>query len=334
MIQNVLIYTHHKNHFDHWLRSFASYLSRQGHKVIHRSGTVSNFWFEYVVPRCHHVFIWNGNEDHYLLVKELCHRYHVPLTIMEVGYFPQKNYVIFDRKGINARSELMEDSLEWVDKNHINRSKELSRVYVGSKKHTGKNLYILAPLQLASDTNIKNHSPFKSMQAFIDHTEMKFPDDKVVFKKHPLDKSSYTTKNPNNTIVANGDILMLAQDARLVYGINSTSLLEATLMNVPTIAIGEGFLNKHQNNIEKLIAALWDKQAPINATDYQYWLQRYTDFYKDIENLKPKTMYIFWIINALDIMDHRMRDLVLYISNLYLRVRASIHKRMNHLCLR
>jgi hypothetical protein len=45
-------------------------------------------------------------------------------------------------------------------------------------------------------------------------------------------------------------------------------------------------------------------------------------------------MYIFWIINALDIMDHRMRDLVLYISNLYLRVRASIHKRMNHLCLR
>ena len=163
---------------------------------------------------------------------------------MEVGYFPQKNYVIFDRKGINARSELMEDSLEWVDKNHINRSKELSKVYVGSKKHTGKNLYILAPLQLASDTNIKNHSPFKSMQAFIDHTEMKFPDDKVVFKKHPLDKSSYTTKNPNNTIVANGDILMLAQDARLVYGINSTSLLEATLMNVPTIAIGEGFLNK------------------------------------------------------------------------------------------
>ena len=76
MIQNVLIYTHHKNHFDHWLRSFASYLSRQGHKVIHRSGTVSNFWFEYVVPRCHHVFIWNGNEDHYLLVKELCNRYH------------------------------------------------------------------------------------------------------------------------------------------------------------------------------------------------------------------------------------------------------------------
>lgn len=328
MTQNVLIFTHHKNHFDHWLKSFASYLSRQGHKVIHRSGTVSNFWFEYVIPRCHHVFIWNGNEDHYLLVKDLCRRYHVPLSIMEVGYFPQKDHVIFDRKGINARSELMEDSLAWVGENHIDRAYKLSEAYLGSRKYSGKDLYILVPLQLEQDTNIKNHSPYKSMQKFIDHTEEKFPDEKIIFKKHPLDKSTYTVENPNNTIVTSGDILTIAQDAKLVYGINSTSLLETLLMQVPTIAIGEGFLKKHQDNTEKLIAALWDKQAHINEKDYQYWLHRYTDFFKAQENCKQKGMHIYQIIKALDMMVLSINNIASYVSTFSLRVKASIRKRM------
>ena len=93
-----------------------------------------------------------------------------------------------------------------------------------------------------------------------------------MFKKHPRDDEDYSS---SHQILLRGDFLDLAQDADLVYGINSTCLLESSLLGAPTEAVGNGFLKAHPNQQERLLAALADKQIPITETDLSYWLEKY-----------------------------------------------------------
>ena len=132
--------------------------------------------------------------------------------------------------------------------------------------------YILIPLQLADDTNIVNNSEFTNMQEFIDHCTSKFAGRKLVFKRHPYDSNIYQSKHP---IKKDGVFWQMTIKADLVYGINSTCLLESLLLGAPTESIGKGFIATHHHQTDKLLAALVDKQIPIGADDMHYWLDRY-----------------------------------------------------------
>jgi hypothetical protein len=194
-------------------------------------------------------------------------------SILEVGYFPQKDFFTLDPKGINATSVLIEDSLDWVEAKHLEKLEVLRKSYLGEKKWRGGGGFVLVPLQLARDTNIRNNSEFETMQEFINHCESKFCDRRLIFKKHPRDEDEYSSAHE---IKIHGDFLELAQEAELVYGINSTCLLESSLLGVPTESIGDGFLKAHPGKQELLLAALVDKQIPVTATNLAYWFGQYT----------------------------------------------------------
>jgi len=57
-----------------------------------------------------------------------------------------------------------------------------------------------------------------------------------------------------------------AQDAELVYGMDSKALLESIVMGVPTIGLGDFFAN-HQHEQEKLLAAYVDRLISLFDDD-------------------------------------------------------------------
>lgn len=255
-----------------WFGGFTAWLAAQGHEVIHLRRNQLPWTLDF-----NHVFLCHGLHPTQVELRDLCDRVGVPWTIAEIGFFPQRNHFFLDRRGINAASMLMDDDLSWVDEGHLRRAREFAEGYVGRYRWTRKNAYVFAPLQLARDTNITLHSPFKTMQAFIDHVERTFPGEPVVFKVHPVDKRSNYRVAKGNTLLREGNLFELIRDARLVYGINSTVLYESLMQGVPTHAVGEGLLRRHAGREERLIAALVDQQISVDERDFGYWVRRYAN---------------------------------------------------------
>jgi hypothetical protein len=274
----------HEDHFA-WLGNFQAYLKSLGHVVVPLPGTKTNEQYRNVVtsPECEHVFMWNGTLPHHFYIKKICGLHNKTYSILEVGFFPQKEFYIIDNKGINAESSMMDMKLSVTEKDEI-AYEAFREKYVAGRTWRQTNQYILVPMQLELDSNIRLHSPLKTMQALIDHVEAEFPKKKIIFKRHPKDKNTYRI-SPKNEFMTGGHILEVSQDAEMVYGINSTCLLETSMMGVPTVAIGNGFLKAHADNVRNLLIYLCKRQIPIVATDLKKWFEMiFPNFPK---NFKP-----------------------------------------------
>jgi len=273
---NLLIYDIYGDHIRDWLMGLVGYLREQGHSVVPASqngpGRRDAEGFRRLLDGIDHVFLWNGNLDHYQPLRRLARERGVPVTIVEVGWFPQRKWYHLDPLGINAKSSLMTDDLAWIGDEHLERLRGFAGEYLQGRRWSGGGEYVLCPLQLEEDTNIQEHSPFGNMQAFIDHVERAmFPHQTVVFKAHPVAaQRRYRTRTP---IVRGGSFLKMAENASRIVGINSTCLLEAVMMGVPTTALGDGFLTAHRGRERKLLAALVDRQIPVGSTDVGRWVE-------------------------------------------------------------
>jgi capsule polysaccharide modification protein KpsS len=219
-----------------------------------------------------HVYIWNGQNDHHRILIRAAESLQIPVTYLEVGYFPQREFYVMDSKGINATAYLMEDDLSWVDDGHLSALKSLRGTYLRGRSWTGGGGYTLIPLQLERDTNVRDHADFAGMQEFIDHCESTL-EGLLLFKAHPRDTSVYRSQSG---IVTNGSFLDLAERCEGVVGLNSTCLLESALMGVPTKVLGRGFLQAHEGQEERLLAALVERQVPVGATDISFWIERFS----------------------------------------------------------
>ena len=255
------------SHVDGWLRGFAQYLVNKGFDVV---ACAMGNWHREVIKDASMVFVWNGVHDIYKPAIQACDELNIPYNILEVGWFPQKRFYFVDPTGINCRSSIVNDDLSWVGDKQFEKLAELRSDYLQGRIWKGGD-YVLVPLQLEHDMNWVLDSPCKKMQGFIDHVEERFAGRKIVFKRHPLDGRTYRS---NSEIVTKGDFLDMAQDAALVYGVNSTCLLESALMGVPVKSIGGGYLKAHENDTERLLAALADKQIPVGETDLDYWFEK------------------------------------------------------------
>lgn len=276
--RSVLIYTRYPHHYSRWLANLGKFLRSCGFEVHIKQFSPPRQFFERMVPKCRHVIIWNGEEACHVPVKQICSQTGVPLSIAEVGYFPQSAFYILDKMGINANSELMLDTLDWVSEEMLLRADAFAAEYLGDRQWSRCNRYILCPLQLEGDTNIRLHSPFKKMQQLVEHVEGQFPDKQIWFKTHPRALHQRLKVGTNSRVIRGGSILDIAVDAEVVVGVNSTSLLETTLMGIPTIALGSGLLKRHKGDERRLLAALIDKQIPVAEENVGYWLQKYAGF--------------------------------------------------------
>lgn len=259
------------HHVSKWLKGLIQYFKDKDWEVEHTKGHgCSQEYMEEQAAKSDLVFLWNGQDNNrcYTPAKKICKEKNIPCYFLEVGYFPQRKFFTIDSKGINATSELMEDDLSWINDYHINKMNQKRIDYIGDRKRINKG-YVFVPLQVEADSNIILHSPFKDMQSFINHVEEKFKGEKIIFKQHPREKKKFKS---SFEILYEGDHLDLILGAKCVYGINSTVLLEAALLDVPVEAIGEGFLKRHKNNIKKIIAALVDRQIPVGERNLDYWI--------------------------------------------------------------
>ena len=152
-------------------------------------------------------------------------------------------------------------------------------MFVNRCTETASEDYIFVPLQIESDSNIQRHSRFSNgMQEFIDFIESYYKTEKIVFKAHPLDTkaSSYRLRKGIWSSASSLDLIM---HAKCVHGINSSVLSEAALYGVPVIAEGDCLLKAHDNQQEKLIAAIIARQFNTNETHFDAKkLSRFTNF--------------------------------------------------------
>lgn len=269
--KSILVYDRNPNeHIPHWLSNFIGYLWGMGYRVDTVGGVYSGDIRQYT-----HIFMWNGNLQIHKPIKDAAASLGIPVTIIEVGWFPQTNFYTLDSVGINAKSSLMTDNLSWITDQHLRKLDVFANAYLGDCRWFSPGKYVLCPLQLEFDTNVIEHSPYLKMQEFIEHVEAKFPNDEIIFKTHPVRSGEqYRTQH---RIIRSGDFNQLATHAKVVYGINSTCLLQSTMMGIPTESIGDGFLKTHADKKRQLLAALVDKQIPVGKTDLDYWVKPFLE---------------------------------------------------------
>ncbi len=223
----------------------------------------------YAVNVCEHqeadvLFNWSGKDS--LGLPE-----HKQIFI-EHGWMPRWSYQVSDL-GVNARSHCAQDfrstALTLQEKNFIcNYTDNLLSMYkltVNAEKtkqftQEVQDPFILFPLQLAMDFNLKYsdtslskyYSPDPSAtvdfaQACIDLLEEVSLPLPVIFKQHPADintlQGRLKIKNPHHRLLDNKYPIspheIFASDlCKLVVGVNSNTLHEAAVWNIPGIALG------------------------------------------------------------------------------------------------
>ena len=188
----VVIHDYWADHVDPWLSGLRRHFESQGapvevwdHQTFKRGsvaplkrpyqrlrGLRQRWALSSILKDVDHVFMWNGQNDHHQLLIQRCAAAGIPVSFLEVGYFPQKKFFTIDPQGINATSALMGDSLDWIGEAELAALDAFRKDYLGDRKWSGDGGYTLVPLQLASDTNIRDHSSFDDMQAFIRHLSL------------------------------------------------------------------------------------------------------------------------------------------------------------------
>jgi capsular polysaccharide export protein len=125
-----------------------------------------------------------------------------------------------------------------------------------AKLEAGSNPYMLFPLQLDSDAQIRLHSPFAGIADALRMVVVSFAAHapatmRLIVKEHPLDNGVRDWRQETISLatlhgvadrvdyVESGDIVPIARRARGMVTINSTSGTLALALGVPVIALGE-----------------------------------------------------------------------------------------------
>lgn len=138
--------------------------------------------------------------------------------------------------------------------------------------------YFLFPLQLASDAQIRLHSPFASMtdalmlvmKSFARHAP---EGSRLVVKEHPLDNGVCDWREETHSMAAMlgvedrvdymawGDIVPVAERAEGMVTINSTSGTLALAMGVPVVALGRAVYDIPDVTFQDGIDRFWTEAA-------------------------------------------------------------------------
>lgn len=195
----------------------------------------------------------NGLHPMYQDVLDEVKKLGIPIIYSELGWFPQKDHVYFDRWGTNGQSYLASLSAEAFCRKSINDK--------GVKAKKVKGDHVLVVTQLENDTNLIVNSPlFKKNHAFIKHVLQETPmGEKVIIKVHPLDKHWEQLKEFEServSVIKEGNLEELLSQSKAVIGINSTVLIQALEYDINIYSYGYGLLDNKGATISCLDAPL------------------------------------------------------------------------------
>jgi len=254
---------------NHRFKYIADWLQNLGHNVYLGEWEVDVKDFKKMeIDFC---FIWSGNRFHQRKVVESCIKMNMPHTFAELGWFPQFDYIYADQGGPNGLSRLHTDDLSWVDDQDYENLKVFREDYKKGHKPTDDG-YILVPLQLSWDVAMRQWSPCKTVHEIVALARKTFPNDKLIFRKHPKDKGEYPELEIDWSEGVRGSKEEMIMAASHVWGMNSTMLLESALMEKPTTCVGKNFLSIGDNR-EQALAALVAYQLPLKPCDFSPWLR-------------------------------------------------------------
>ncbi|WP_395392677.1 capsular biosynthesis protein [Novosphingobium sp. BL-8A] len=145
--------------------------------------------------------------------------------------------------------------------------------------------YFLFPLQLDSDAQIRLHSPFAGIlpalhliiESFADYA----PNDvRLVVKEHPLDNGVRDWQQETADLadrfgvgdrvdyLPSGDIVCIAQQARGIVTINSTSGTFGLSMGVPVVALGHAVYDIPDITYQGGLDSFWRDPVPPDAQTF------------------------------------------------------------------
>lgn len=130
----------------------------------------------------------------------------------------------------------------------------------GGQIARGNKPYFLVLLQLAGDSQMRDHSGFQSISEFIELCIRSFsiaakPDEHLVFKSHPLDSNAPYLRREIEVLaeryglvgrcelIDGGKLAYLTEHARGVVSINSTACQVAIRRGIPTKVLGRAIYN-------------------------------------------------------------------------------------------
>jgi len=232
-----------------------------------------------------HLVVWNGefnDKDRGYQPKYLDYikRYtNIKIIYTEHGWFPQNKTFMIDTEGTNGSSSISKSRI--VPIGYPNEHSSKKREYDTMAIDPGERNYIYVPLQLNTDTQIVNHSPFfKDMKDLIEHVAKLFST-KIIIKVHPKDtlvnKRRYKeicSKYPHLKYVEDLNNIGWCKFADRVIAINSTSINEALLYNKPVMTYGIN--NFYDKGVTYTI-------KNISDTDHQ---QKFLEYSPDLIKVK------------------------------------------------
>lgn len=142
--------------------------------------------------------------------------------------------------------------------------------------------FFLLPLQLTSDAQIRDHSPFRDMKEVIDLVLMSFAthaprDARLLIKNHPLDTGfvnfrRFVSARANALAVTtrtfyleSGDAEALLPHAAGVVTVNSTVGLAALAASCPTLALSHPLYNQAPLTFQGTLDEFWNRATPPDA---------------------------------------------------------------------
>lgn len=264
--------------FAHWNNKFhegfmksskAKYFHEKGHEVEYiRENYTTEQWVE-KFKNADHIFMYNGSRPESRPYVEAAKYLNKNVSYYEGGILPARGYEYVDREGILGNSSLCKD-ISWVTDEMMQKTIEWKSWYLKEinvdeclikKLHTYKD-YIFCPLQCHWDANFNPQfgwSPFvgkNAMNDFINHVQKNNPNEQIIFRCHPADSNrfkEYSSLMQNENCLVPGswdgdfrkterDLFKQFYGSKEVIGINSTCLLQSALFDIPTKALGYGYI--------------------------------------------------------------------------------------------
>lgn len=152
------------------------------------------------------------------------------------------------------------------------------QIIVKSLINSAHSYYVL-PLQLSSDAQIRDHSPFENMQEVIEFVMRSFAEHapsalRLIIKNHPLDMglvnySKFIAKLAGQFDVRGrvdyletGDLNVLVKHAAGMVTVNSTAGSVALAANCPTIALSDPIYNLPGLTFQGKLDDFWQQTEP------------------------------------------------------------------------
>ncbi len=228
-------------------------------------------------------FVWNGMQAHAPLVHSMMQQRGIPVVFFEFGIphagYKQRQTMMYDLSGF-CGSSFLNRPLHWVVEDDYDRlnAERIRRRQECPRRDDG---YILILLQIQNDTQVVHHSPFDSMQDFVEFVITRFPDDRFRIRVHPMageQRRPYMRFESDRIRITTAADTTLDEDIAgcvSAIGISSTALYEAAIYGVPVLALGDHPLRTHMRDQERCAAAALAMTLPINGDGLTSMLERH-----------------------------------------------------------